>query len=127
MDKPGDEITVVSGQVRIAPSVLPLAGATVHVYLEETSAADAPANGLAEVQLPLRRHPVHPESGWSILAFTIRLNRAVGSVDSAARYTVRVWVDADSDGHVGPHDLFSDQAYPVLTHGFGNRVDIVLT
>ena len=110
----------------MASCVRPQAGATVHVYLEETSVADAPANRLAETQLTLDQHPPRPD-GWTVLAFALRPDGELPPITPSASYTVRVWVDADSDGRMGPNDLFSDQAYPVLTHGFGNQVDVLLT
>lgn len=123
-----NEPLTVRGQVVLAPTVPPLLGATVHLYLEETSAADAPATRVAGVQLAHVRHRAKGAGHQpTILPFTIRLDQPTGSIDPAARYTLRAWVDADSDGKPGPNDLFSDQAYPVLTHGFGTWAEIILT
>jgi hypothetical protein len=50
----------------------------------------------------------------------------VEEVDARARYEVSVLVDLDGDGQKGVGDYISVSAYPVLTHGHPDSVDILV-
>ena len=43
------------------------------------------------------------------------------------RYTVSVLVDLDKDGKKGKGDYISKQSYPVLTKGYPNYVEVVVS
>lgn len=116
----------ITGRVVLAVPGPVLRGATLHVYLEDVSYADAPAPVIAETELTNVNHPAPGRADLPTeLPFVVALAEAV--IDPSARYAVRAWVDADGDGQTGPGDRFSDQAYPVLTRGFGTSVVITLT
>src|SRR4029453_2327049 len=121
---------LVSGRIIISPARSAQADATVHVYLEEVSWADAPATVVAETAILQVGRPGESgaaEHGAIELDFTLREGPNGPAIDSRSDYAVRVWVDCDGDGLPGPGDLYSDQRYPVLTRGYGRTVTIELS
>lgn len=95
----------VRGQVRLRHAVS--APATVHVRLEDVSRADAEAELVAELTLPLAASlPAGAELPFAIIA---------PEIDGHARYSVRAHVDVSGTGDVTVGDLLSTAAYPVLT------------
>ena len=117
----------ITGQIVIATTVRPLSSATIHVYLEDVSFADAPASAIAQIQLVHVNHPTDATNDApTVLPFVIRLDTKSVVIEPTADYSLRVWVDADGDGQPGAGDLFSDQSYPVLTHGFGTSAVITV-
>ena len=114
---------LVKGEISIQPGARAFDHATIHVYLEDSSLADAPAVILAEVVIPAVRHT--PALGATHVPFTLGSQQAV-KLDERRYYNVRVWVDCNSDGETSHEDLYSDQVYPVLTRGFGDTVIIKL-
>ena len=48
----------------------------------------------------------------------------VPEVDEHARYDVRVHVDRSGSGEVSPGDRITTRAYPVLTQGAGDHVEV---
>ena len=75
----------------------------------------------------LRRHVIDfismAAGGNTVVAFRIA---AAGTIDPEHDYSVRVWLDRDGDGQPGSGDMWSDQAYRVLTRGFGTEVTVIL-
>ena len=105
----------------IAGDASPFERASVHVRLEDVSAADMASTLVAEAVV---RDVSHLAGGQStVIPFALRTRF---DVDPAADYAVRVWVDRDGDGSPSSGDLYSDQRYPVLTRGFGRAVEVVL-
>jgi hypothetical protein len=96
----------------------------VHVRLEDVSDADAAAPLVAEaVMTGVDHHPAESPEGKTVVAFRLTPS---GDIDPGRDYSVRVWLDRDGDGKPGRGDLWSDQAYRVLTRGFGTDVTVVL-
>ncbi len=93
--------------------------ATVYVRVLDTSRADAPARRIAEAVRPVARLDAVVRDG---LPFSIALE----SLDPRARYEVDVLVDLDGDGKISAGDYLSTQAYPVLTRGYPDRVDVLV-
>jgi len=92
-------------------------GATVYVRLEDVSRLDAPSMVIAEQVI---RSVVHQAGSQQGLEFSL-----YGQIpDEQASYTVRVHVDVDGDGRVSHGDFLSMESYPVLTHGYPNRVKV---
>ena len=115
---------VVTGRVVIAHSVAAFVAGVVHVRLEDVSYADAAAPLVAETVLSGVSHdPDRPDARTTVVPFRIA---ASGTIDPEHDYSVRVWLDRDGDGQPGGGDIWSDQAYPVLTRGFGAEVTVVL-
>jgi len=115
---------VVTGQVVIAASVAAFAAGVLHVRLEDVSYADAGATQVAETIVSEVTHdPARSGDGQTVIAFRIAV---ADEIDPGHDYSVRVWLDRDGDGKPGTGDLWSDQAYPVLTRGFGTEVTIAL-
>jgi hypothetical protein len=92
------------------------AGGTVRVLVEDTTRADAAATVVAQSVEPLTR----PLAAGERLAFSL----TVPEVDEHARYNVRVHVDRSGSGEVSPGDRITTRAYPVLTQGAGDHVDV---
>ena len=109
------------GQVRgvlvLGGEVASFADATLRVYLEEVSRADAPATRVAQASL----HPLHHRAG-EVSRFDFELRG--GPVDPAAHYSVRAHIDLDGSGQLAPGDLVTVQSFPVLTFGHPDRVTL---
>jgi hypothetical protein len=122
---------LVTGQIVITTRTPAFSGATVHVRLEDTSYADAEAVVVAETIIPNVGHAPSGSgssggSNATRLPFTLHAAPGTAPIDPRNDYAVRVWMDCDSDGKAGAGDLYSDQSYRVLTHGFGHEVTILL-
>jgi uncharacterized lipoprotein YbaY len=114
---------LVTGQVIIKATAPGFDNATVHVYLEDVSLADAEAGAVAEAVVPAVRHA--PATGDTTVPFALAAAGAA-AIDPRRHYAVRVWVDRDNSGEKSRDDLYSDQVHPVLTHGYGDTVTITL-
>jgi uncharacterized lipoprotein YbaY len=114
---------LVTGQVIIRAAASAFDNATIHVYLEDVSLADAAAGAVAEAVVPAVRHA--RAGGDTTVSFTLTPAGAA-AIDPKRHYAVRVWVDRDSSGEKSRGDLYSDQVYPVLTHGWGDSVTVVV-
>ncbi len=89
--------------------------ASVHIFLEDTTLADAPATVVVHHVL---------ENVSADMIRNERLPFALeGTIpDPRARYTVRVLVDVDGDERISHGDYVSTASYPVLTRGYSDRV-----
>ena len=115
---------LVTGQVVIAASGPPPAGATMHISLCDVSYADGPATTVAEAVIrPVDRAAV----GDTTIAFALLPAGDAPPIDPRHHYAVQVWVDRDGDGRAGPGDLYNDRRYPVLTRGNPSTVTITLS
>lgn len=91
--------------------------ARVRVTLEDVSRTDAASTVVSEVVVDGVSHD--PDAGET-LAFSLP-----GALpDDRASYTVRVHVDVDRDGLVSRGDYLTMESFPVLTHGYPNRVTV---
>jgi len=91
--------------------------ATVYVRLLDTSRADAPAVTLSTLTLKEVALDVMEQDG-------VNFAMDITGVDAHAYYIVSVLVDLNGDGQSSRGDYLSMQAYPVLTHGHGNQVEV---
>jgi uncharacterized lipoprotein YbaY len=101
--------SLVRGEVIFPREAGPLRDARVFVLLEEVSLADAPA---VIVGRQVQEHTALP-GGGAALPFEVH----APPPDPRASYSVRVHVDLDGDGEIGPGDYVSTAGYPVLTRG----------
>lgn len=116
---------VAEGTLVIDAGSPPFRGATAHVYLEDISYADAPAVIAAEVAISDVIHEPAANGGRdTVIPFSLQASAAAIADDND--YALRAWIDLDGDGDQGPGDLYSDQAYRVLTRGFGRTATIRL-
>jgi uncharacterized lipoprotein YbaY len=91
--------------------------ATVYVRLEDVSRADGPADVVAEQVIPnVSYQEAH--------AVGLRFSLPGELLDERASYAVRVHVDVNRDGRVNRGDYLSMESYPVLTHGYPDRVTV---
>jgi putative lipoprotein len=107
----GDERAVVRGQASYRERIALLPGAVFEATLEDVSRADAPAAVLGAVRLEdVNRVPIRFE-----ISFDPR------QVDERHAYAVRARI------HAGGRLAFTtDRAYPVLTRGHGDEVELLL-
>jgi putative lipoprotein len=92
--------------------------ARVAAEVRDTSLADAPS-----VVVGTEIREAVPVAPGARLVFRI----GVPEPDPRRSYGVRVHVDMDGDGAVGPGDLLSTQAHPVLTGGAPAQVTVPLS
>lgn len=122
-----DAAPLVTGQIVVAGPPSALRGATIHVYLEDVSYADAAAVVLAESIMETLDQPSTSPDQDTRLLFVLHAVPGATAIDPDHAYAIRVWVDRDGDGRPAPDDLYSDQRYPVLTQGYDRSVTITLT
>ena len=91
--------------------------ATVYVRLLDTSRIDASARTVDEVVLHDVRLDRVKDDGIEFCVVARKL-------DVRARYEVGVLVDLDGDGRASVGDYVSTCAYPVLTRGFPDQVEV---
>jgi hypothetical protein len=91
--------------------------ATVWVWVLDTSRADAHAVTVSTLTIRDVALDLMQRNG---IVFSLD----IPTVDPRTHYTVSVLVDLNGDGRSSQGDYRSMQAYPVLTHGHGNRVEV---
>jgi hypothetical protein len=91
--------------------------ATVYIRLLDTSRIDAAARKVVELILYEVWLDRAPEDG---IAFCMR----VGELDARARHEMGVLVDLDGDGRKGVGDYLNTIAYPVLTRGYPDYIEV---
>jgi len=109
----------VDGRIIISGRAASFAGATAHISLEDISYQDSESVPIAETTVPEISH----KGEETIIPFHLPIENP-SLINEKHDYSVNVWIDVNSDGQVGEKDLFNDENYMVLTHGFGNRVEI---
>ena len=109
--KAGDAGQVIEGTAAYRERIAMPPNAEFEAVLQDVSRADAPAMEIARTTIPGAPSPP--------IRFTIPYDAA--KIDSRQTYTVRAAIRVD-----GKLWFASDTAYPVLTRGAGNTVDILL-
>jgi hypothetical protein len=123
---------LVTGRIIISKKVPAFSGATAHVILEDASRVDGAATTVAETAISQINHhntdfnQLKEQPADTVIEFALYSENDLFLVNSKNSYLVRVWIDLDSDGKEGLNDLYSDQAYPVLTHGFTQSATVFL-
>ena len=108
---------LIQGRVVFDERAESFAGATLYVFLEDTTYADDSAVKVAE---QVTKDVAYDARARNSLPFTL-----YGDVpDQRAQYTVRVLVDLNGDGKTSRGDFINVQSYPVLTWGHSNDVTI---
>lgn len=90
---------------------------TVYLRIQDTSRIDAPARTVVEDVLQNVQLDELRGAG-------MEFRMTVDEVDPTARYEVRVLVDLDHDGRLSAGDYTNTVAYPVLTRGHSDRVEV---
>lgn len=99
---------LLRGRVVFDESVESFAGATLYVFLEDTTLADESALKIAE---QVTKGVAYDADARNSLPFALD-----GTIpDRRAHYSVRVLVDLNGDGRVSRGDFVSVESYPVLT------------
>jgi hypothetical protein len=104
----------VRGRIIFEEDVPPLDRAVIHVYLEDTTYADASAEKLLDLVVPPETQP----DG------SIAFETPAVTVEDRLRCTVRVWVDVDGNGMVSKSDYVTMESYPVLTQGHPSALTV---
>lgn len=118
----------IEGRIVFTSNIPAFNNASIHIYVEDISYADAEAIVLAEKIIQDVQHSSatidkHRET---IIYFNLPLGREV-KINESNDYAVRVWVDMNRGGQNSSQDLYSDQSIRVLTQGYGNKIEIVFT
>ena len=90
---------------------------TVYIRLQDTSRIDAPALTVSE---SIFQGVDMDELRGAGIDFRLE----VDEVDPRSRYEVRVLVDLDGDGRLSAGDYTNTMAYPVLTRGQPDHVEV---
>jgi hypothetical protein len=117
MDEMPTRSSLLDGEIMFEEGSPSFARATVHIFIEDTTLADAPARMVVH-------HVIENVSADMVrnerLTFALDGNIS----DTRALYTVRVLVDLDGDARISHGDYASVASYPVLTRGYPSRVVI---
>ena len=89
---------------------------SAYVQLLDTSRADAASVKVAETVYQVKLQDFFTNG----LQFQLQ----VDEIDPRRRYEVNALVDLDKDGKMGKGDYISKQAYPVLTKGYPDYVEM---
>lgn len=95
----------MSGRIDFEPERPRLLRATVHVWIEDTTYAGAPARRVAERSLVDVSYDGDPDG----LPFTIDWDDEP-SLPASHTYSVAAFIDLDGDGRPGPGDYVCDRA-----------------
>ena len=104
----------LSGVVRLRDAAR--TAGTLRVKVEDVSRADAAARPVAEAIVTLAQ----PLPAGATVPFSV----TVPAVSDAISYAVRAHWDCDGSGQISDGDLISTRAYPVLSRGQADRVEI---
>ena len=108
---------VVNGKIYIKNDPGGIRDTIVYVRLLDTSKADASSIKITEViykQVNLR----------DLFTKGLQFHLYVDKIDSSLRYEINVLADLDKDGKMGKGDYITKQAYPVLTKGYPEYVEV---
>ena len=109
----------VDGDILFGPEIGSFSGATVHVYLEDVSRADAAAPRVAKQTIRDVNHDRGTEH-------RVKFKLSGVASDPRASYSVRVHVDRQGDGEIHIGDCITMQAYPVLVAGGRDQVSVTV-
>ena len=117
MEETPGQRPLMQGEILFSEGAPSFTKASIHIYLEDTTLADAPARvALHQVMADVPAELILNNRIPFVLYGTIP--------DPRARYTVRVLVDVDGDGRISHGDYISTASYPVLTQGYPDQVVI---
>lgn len=109
--------SVIYGKIIFGDKVSSFAGATLHVYLEDVSLADAASVIVGKY---IEKNVKFDGEISAFLSFRIEYN----DLDLSDRYEIRVHVDVDGDGEVSKGDFINMQSYPVITQGYPTDISV---
>ena len=108
----------MSGRIDFGPDPPRRIEPDVHVWIEDTTYADAPAVRVAERRLTGASY----DGGADGLPFTIEWDDRSRSARHS--YAIAALIDVDGDGRAGPGDYVCPQAVPVPPPGAPARVRV---
>jgi uncharacterized lipoprotein YbaY len=103
------------------------------IYLKENPALNQPVEVIvkladtskADLAATIISKEVYSEVDlFGLLGDGMSFQLTVDQVDPVRRYEISVLVDLDGDGRKGKGDYISKQAYPVLTKGYPQYVEV---
>jgi hypothetical protein len=100
----------ITGRILFADDAMPFSGGSARVDLDDTTYADAPARTLGH----WRRDRISYPADAAGIPFEIVVDP---DPPDGRRYSLRVLVDADADGLLGPGDYINVEAFPVPPGG----------
>src|SRR5919106_2781207 len=107
----------VTGEILFDKDIEPFFGATAYVRLQDVSMSDAPSKTISEQIL---KNVGHDPNNPKHIAFSLYPE----NYDPMGRYVVSIHIDINGNGVLDLGDLINMESYPVLTHGYPNRVSV---
>jgi len=111
--------TIIKGELQFEDRVVSFTNATMCVYLENVSVADASSEIAGYYE---RKNVNFPNDKSKTLSFEI----SGRDLDEHENYAVRVHIDIDRDGNVSKGDFINMQSYPVVTFGHPRQISILV-
>ncbi|MXO58484.1 hypothetical protein GRI89_02840 [Altererythrobacter salegens] len=111
----------LTSEVVIPPEVPSFVDATLQVTIRDVGLVDRASEPIAQACIAAVAHHRGRETKISL-----RVALDEGRVQERSHYAAQVWLDIGSTGERSEEDLFSDEAHPILTHGWPSDVQIVL-
>jgi uncharacterized lipoprotein YbaY len=111
--------TLIKGEVKFEDHAVSFSNATMHVYLENVSAADASSEVVGYYE---RKNVSYPDNKSKTLSFEITGKE----LNERESYTIRVHIDIKSSGRVSKGDFISMQSYPVATFGHPRLISVLV-
>ena len=107
----------VTGKIFIKDDPGAIQEGSVYVQLLDTSRADAASVKVTETVY-------HQVKLQDLFTNGRQFQLQVGEINPRRRYEINLLVDLDGDGKMGKGDYISKQAYPVLTKGYPDYVEV---
>jgi uncharacterized lipoprotein YbaY len=111
--------TIINGEIKFEDHASSFTNATMQVYLENVSVADASSEVVGFYE---QKNVNFPNNQSRTLSFEI----AGRHLDEREHYAIRVHIDIDGDGSVSKGDFISMQSYPVATFGHPRQLSVLV-
>ncbi|HOZ96916.1 MAG TPA: YbaY family lipoprotein [Niabella sp.] len=109
----------ICGNIHLEKETPSFSDATLYVYLENETYADADSMIMATYKTTgVRYH--------SKIRNSFPFEIVCKDINPSDRYAIRVHIDIDRDGKVSRGDFINKQSYPVITFGYPNEISIIV-
>jgi uncharacterized lipoprotein YbaY len=107
----------VTGEILFDKDIGSFFGATAYVRLQDVSMSDAPSRTISE---QIIKNVNHDPNVPKHISFSLYPE----NYDLTGRYIVSIHIDVNGNGVLDVGDLINMESYPVLTHGYPNKVSV---
>ena len=111
--------TIIKGEIKFEDHAASFTNATIHVYLENVSVADASSEVVGYYE---RKNVSYPDNKSKILSFEV----AGRELNDRESYVIRVHIDIKGAGSVSRGDFITMQSYPVATFGHPCLISVLV-